>query len=298
MPAYTNLALQSANLADVGSPWAGNGSFAIEAATSVIPGQTAWKHTSTSGFRNQEIGVFTGAPETVVFLVENVDAETSRVGLFTGSVFEVFVRLTWATMAVADPVAGSDVGVVDLGTGPNGGALALIFATNSGTVSVARHLYCYPRGTESGTLSAIPHYAALFEAATYPPAYLVNGSTVTEKRVIDLSAYKLSARPTERRVPLTHLRRRASGKMSSAIHSDATVRREWSFTTEIEDRDTGEALQAELETAGPALYVHNPLIYAVTGVGVECAAENVRRLDGPLEDHVRLAWDLIETRPY
>jgi hypothetical protein len=182
-------------------------------------------------------------------------------------------------------------------TGPSGGELRRLDLTvtpdNPGN---SRAVFLYVTGPSTNTLASIVHAAGLFEAATYAPAYLVNGASVSEQRVIDLSAYKLSSRPTERRIDLDHKRRRASGKMSTTLHSDGVRSRVWGFETEIDDRTEGEALQAELEEPGTIHVVHNPLIHAVTGVAAEVECSSVRRLDGPMEDDVRLAMEFAEVR--
>lgn len=309
MALWTNLLKQSANIGDTGSPWVGNGDFTIATADPVIPSQTAHKHTNngggTSKSRGQTVGTLTDSPETFAVLVENVSAVNTAWTIFNATAGQHVAQINhvWSIpghSAIITSPAGSAVShaATDVGTGESGGDLYLLTVTATpNDLGDSRQVFVYPTGVDTNTNAAIIHWAGLFEASTFSPAYLVNGSTVEERRVVDLDAHKVRVRPRQRSEPLTHRRPRASGKMSTVLHSDAVRARTWSLETEIEDRATGEALQADLDAPGTVHVVHNPIIHPVTGVSVECEAENVQRLDGPLEDNVRVGFDLREVRP-
>lgn len=306
MALWTNLAKHSA---DFTQTWSTSAPWTEAAATSVIPGQTARKFTGdgvTSSLNvNQTAGTLSSGAETLAWVVENVDAAGTQIAIRDATVGDWVGRvlLTWSTGLTSIVSSGvgtiSDHGSLDLGTTPNGGTEArLIWVTaTADNPGNSRGVWCYPVDTPASSLSAILHWAGHFEASTYAPAFLVNGATVTEQRVIDLGDHKVSVRPSARYVDLDHKRRRASGKLSSTLHGDAVRRREWTFGTEIEGRTTGEELQRELDAPGTVHLVHNPLISSVTGVGAGVDATNVRRMDGPQEDHVRVTFDAVEVVP-
>ncbi|MEA3247817.1 MAG: hypothetical protein U9Q74_16830, partial [Gemmatimonadota bacterium] len=137
---YNQNALGS-NLFGDATYWGWNTPFTVAAMTSAIGGQVATKHTDSAGgshYRSQGIGTFVNAQADCSWmLLENVDATESMIGIFDGSAsaFLAAAKLTWSGLATAadQGTAPSGYGVINLGTGPNGGQLALLWVTGTGT---------------------------------------------------------------------------------------------------------------------------------------------------------------------
>lgn len=160
------------------SDWTDAGDMAISPVTSVILGQTAYKHVNdglgSGRSRWQAAGTLTGSPETASTIIENVDAVESTLGIydFTAGGFVAEGTFTWATEAFVEDGAGQGSAtayrVKQLAvSGPNGGAVYRLTVTgtpdNSGN---ARRVYIYPTGHyTTNSLSAIIHHAGHEEAA-------------------------------------------------------------------------------------------------------------------------------------
>lgn len=173
--ARTNVALQSSNLADSSSPWAGNGDFTIASATSIIDGQTAYRHTndgvSAARTRSDTVGTCTGSAESIWCILEQDtanEAVTSAVDFASDGNLVSRATLTWATGAVAvtdDEGAGTVHRVKLADVGPNGGAVYLFGVTASGTAAEARTLELYPTGIDQNTKGVYVHHVQHEEAA-------------------------------------------------------------------------------------------------------------------------------------
>lgn len=191
--ASTNSALGSCSFAD-GTYWGGNTDFTIAAVTSCIAGQTAYKHTDAAGGANRRaiIGTFVNAQTDCISVIfENVDAVTSRLNFYdeTAGATMAIADLTWATGTVASAGGAGSVGVIPLGTGPNGGAMYRLWVNGTGAAAGTggagnqRRVFIQPTLT-AGKIAIIHH--AQFEAATsYPSSPIVTvASAVT--RAVDL----------------------------------------------------------------------------------------------------------------
>lgn len=194
--AGTNAALGACSFAD-GTYWATSANFTYAAVTSCISGQVATKHTDSAGStaRTQSVGVFVNA-QTDCFsdIFENVDGTTLRYGIrdATAGAYVYIVELTWATKSVAAVLGSGTAGVIDLGTGPNGGTLLRVWITATGTgagtgaAGNTRQIACQPVITAGK--SCIWHHAQ-FEAATSVPSspIVTVGAAVT--RAADLWSF-------------------------------------------------------------------------------------------------------------
>lgn len=305
MPKWVNLLKQSANLDDTSSPWAGNGSFTITEVASIQPGETAHQHAAAAGgdLRFQNIGTLGSDPQTLVWIVENIDAVETRWQVFdrgTGSSM-AFGRYEWGTGVFATSGSvGSDItGETSLlTTAPNGGELRLLSVTGTpNNPNNNRRIIIEPED-KTGPSTIIPHYAGLFEASTYPPALLVTGDTTPQQRVIDLSDYPIRTSPGANRVQLVDRQPRANGQRTASLAGDASHARVWDFELDLNADATGtEALRDELDAPGTVIVVHNPLIETTDFVGVECEAEVGEMPRGPRETHARLRFRLREVAP-
>lgn len=189
-----NQALQSSNLADNGSPWAGNGDFTIASATSIISGQTAYRHTnggtSTARVRSQTIGTCTGAEEVSFCVLEQDPANpavTSAIDFGSDSNLVSRATLTWATGAVAvtdNEGTGTAFAVRLFSAGPNAGGEVYLFGIRAaGTSAEARTVELYPTGIDQNTKGVYVHHVQHEEDADVsPPSFtpiITAGATVT-----------------------------------------------------------------------------------------------------------------------
>lgn len=194
--ARTNLALNSSAI-DSGATWTGAADFTIASAASVLAGQTAYKHTnrnlSGSKSRTQTIGVFSATGDTVYFIVENVNAATTSVGLYNSTTLAwvVLAQFTWETATLVVNSGSGSVFVRKLSdAGPNGGEVYLLGVSAVGTAGNTRRVYCYPSGTAQNGLAVILHHGQM-EAGLYPSSPIsTSGASVT--RSTDRLTYPLN----------------------------------------------------------------------------------------------------------
>jgi hypothetical protein len=178
----TNIALRSC-LFNVLTTWSDGGKPATESdVVSCIAGQLARKFTGTNPGSDQgrfaSAGTYVDAQVDCYYAIfENVDAVTSQIGFYdsAGGGTVGLCVLTWATMALSGSPVPTNRGVIDLGIGPNGGRLALIWLTVTGTAGAGlggaghtRTMLLYPVGSTSSTLTAIIHAAQMEANAPYP----------------------------------------------------------------------------------------------------------------------------------
>lgn len=180
--ARTNLALHSTDISN--AVWDVSGA-AKSAATSLVSGGTAQEIASTgSGAEalRQTIGTLTATPETLSFLVENVDAVVTRLGIYdsTAVAFVAEATLTWATGALSTPTgtAGSarSIRARYMGVGPNGGDVYLVEITGTpANAGNTRQVWLYPGGQLGNTQAVIVHYGQ-HEVGRFASSLIVTGA--------------------------------------------------------------------------------------------------------------------------
>lgn len=196
-PQRTNSALGS-NLFSNNTYWAGNTSYTITSALSCISGQTAWKHTNlnaaSSRSRTQTAGTFVnGQTDCVYFIVENDvanPAATATVTIFDNTASAVLggITMTWATLALSTFIAAPTAsGVQNLGTGPNGGQMVLLWMTATGTASGTgaagntRVPTCYVTGVPQNGFATVVHHAQFEANAPFPTTPIVTTSAAVTR---------------------------------------------------------------------------------------------------------------------
>lgn len=198
--AGTNSALGSCSYSDA-TYWSNMLAYTRTAKTSCISGQTAQQVTGTTGGIAQVIGTFVnGQTDCESLLIENVDSVTSNIRIYdtTAAAYAITVLLTWATKSASITAGAGTCGVIDLGTGPNGGALVRLWLTFTGTAAGTgangntRRYEIYP--TSSAGTNAILHHAQFEANASYPSSPIVTvAGAVT--RAADLISVPWSRNP-------------------------------------------------------------------------------------------------------
>lgn len=195
-PSRVNSALGACSFGD-NTYWTQAADFTIATATSCISGQTAYKHTAIGAgkSRPQSIGTFVnGQTDCLCITLENVDTTLSTLTIYdyTAGAVVHSVRLTWASLSVAIVVGSGTSGVIDLGTGPNGGRLVRLWITATGTAAGnTRRMYL---AIADDTKACIIHHAQFEANASFPTSPIVTvGSAVT--RAIDDDSFAYSAVP-------------------------------------------------------------------------------------------------------
>ncbi|HEX6941132.1 MAG TPA: hypothetical protein VF158_17145 [Longimicrobiales bacterium] len=206
-PAATNLLLDSCNLPASGSAWGGESNFSVSPATSIFAGQTAWRHQNLglagSVSRNQNIGTFTGQPETGSAIVENVDATETALNIRdnTAMVNLCIGRLTWATgQASVQGGAGTVLALKLANAGPNGGPVYRLIVTATGTPGNSGSIFLYPSGTSQNTRTVIVHHVQHEVGAVATSPIVTTTAAVT--RSADALSFPLPA-SLSRPVPMT-----------------------------------------------------------------------------------------------
>lgn len=193
-PGRTNALADSSRFAAAGTAWGGANGFTIEAATSIIDGQTAYRHTNlgsaTSLNRSQFTGSFTGAADTFWCLIENVDADVSEWGIYDGTAKAFVVRgiFNWSTGA-ANVTVGSGSVLADklADVGPNGGALYLLAVIGAGTSGNERWGFIYPTGIAQNTKTVILHHAQMEASIRVPTTPIVTDASARTRAADSLS---------------------------------------------------------------------------------------------------------------
>src|SRR5690606_15082356 len=132
---------------------------------SIFQGQTAWRHQNLglSGLvsRGQTVDTFTGQPETMSAIIENVDATDAAINIRdnTAGVNLCIGRLTWATGQASVQQGTGTVRAQKLAdAGPNGGPVYRLMVTATGTAGNQRRIFVYPSGTSQNTRTGIVHH--------------------------------------------------------------------------------------------------------------------------------------------
>ncbi len=173
----SNIALGSCSWAD-STYWTNHAGFTIATATSIIDGQTAYKHTDAGGgaLRSQIIGVFVNAQtDCASFIVEDVDgAGTAQFSIYdnTAGAHVHRVTYTYATHAVVTADGAGTSGVTNLA---NNRYRAWPTATGTGAGTGAagndRRIIVYP--ISGAGKSVIIHHAQLVAATSIPSSAIV-----------------------------------------------------------------------------------------------------------------------------
>ena len=184
-PAQQNLALWSADFSN--AAWGSSGVSKTDAIAMIDGGAPKrYTNTTTSGQLGQSIGIFSGSAETMVFIVENDGAASSRFYQYdsTTPANVLGVEINWATEAVSLYAgAGTFGGIKIRAAGPNGGKAMLIWLTATGTAGKSRYpsIHVNP-GIASGGI--IMHYAGLVTGSVVPLSPIVTqGAALT--RTVD-----------------------------------------------------------------------------------------------------------------
>lgn len=146
------------------------------ASLSCIDGKAGFKLTgsATNGQAGKNVGVFSGNPEVFYVIMESGDSATADISIYnaTAANHALRVRLTFATGAVTTVTqtgTGPASGSINLGAGPNGGTLWLLWAKVTSTTGNTRGMYFYSSTTTLGKYTYFHHaqYVA-GEAVTSP----------------------------------------------------------------------------------------------------------------------------------
>lgn len=168
-------------------------------ALSIIPGKSSIVGTKTgpSGAVLQSgIGTYSGSAECAWVIVEQGTSPIAEFTAFnsTDSQHVAYVRLTFATGDVTK-VGG---GAITFGsqklknTGPNGGAVWLVWASYTATAGKVRRFNFYAAGASGvdGQYSVLHH--TQFEAGSYPSSIIVTGAAAVIRQPDVLTANSIS----------------------------------------------------------------------------------------------------------
>lgn len=178
--AQTNILHDSADFA-AGTAWETPEHWALAAATSLVAGQTAQQHTNdglgSSRERAQSRGTYSGGPETLSVLVENVDAAAIALNLRNSTAnANIIVQLDLATGETSVLEGAGTVGAVQLAdSGPNGGPVYRFWVTGTHPAGNFRRSIVYPTGRGVNTQTVILHHAQHVEGNA-PGSVIVTGA--------------------------------------------------------------------------------------------------------------------------
>lgn len=189
----TNLALGACSFAD-GTHWFGSGDFTISAATSMLVGQTAYRHINNnlvaSRSRSQIVGVFvSGQTDVYSRIIENdatLPAVTTALSIFDNTVNAHLhqVTFTWSTKAIATTTGSGTSGVQDLGGGRYRiWVSATGTASGTGAAGNTRRVYVYPTGPTQNDRASILHHAQFEAAASVPSSPIVTVAAAVTRNV-------------------------------------------------------------------------------------------------------------------
>lgn len=176
-----NLALRSAD--GNNATWT-NGNSTKATATSIISGETATKITasSTNGNIAQIVGTFTGNEETYCAIIEQGTSTTSAIWMrdTTAASTVCAVTLTWSTGGTAVTAGSANSYGAELikSSGPNGGAVYLVWMRYSGTGTNARQVRVVSDDTD-GTKYCYFHVANLSEDSVVGSPIITTTASVT-----------------------------------------------------------------------------------------------------------------------
>ena len=184
--ARTNYLSDSCSFAGV--MWENQSNYTTAPAVALVPSHTAYKWTDRGGGSKSlgqntaANGNYSGNPETMSLIIENVNATVTTVGCAQGGAGPVWVFLgkyTWADDTFVDSAgSGGTFTVTQLGAGPNGGKMVKLSASNAtaGLTAQQRQLYLYLSGVPTNTNTTIPH-AAQHEVNGVATSIIVNDTS-------------------------------------------------------------------------------------------------------------------------
>lgn len=194
MPAATNLILDSADIDPDDANWSENAPWTQAAAVALFAGKASQKFTGDGATADHLVATvnhpdLTAVPLVSSLIIENVDALTTRIGIYDNSVGDwvVLATYTWATGAIV--VNGSGAGTADGARartlaefGPNNGKVVRleVYATPSGAgLPNGGDFFIYPVGSAASTLSAILHHAQHETGVIATDPIVTDGSSKT-----------------------------------------------------------------------------------------------------------------------
>ncbi|MDR7034483.1 hypothetical protein [Mesorhizobium sp. BE184] len=183
----TNAIIQSADLSN-NTAWTNWLGGAVTPVASIFSGGTSYKFAGNgtgSTSRTQTTATLPDSSPVCHWAIIEQDTGTFyewgvydlSAGAFIGG-----ARFNWATETVS-VLFGSLVrsGVVNLGIGPNGGKLRLVWlVVNTGASGQVRRIYNYPNGTGGNTLATIIHHVQI-EPMPYPTTPIVTGASAVTR---------------------------------------------------------------------------------------------------------------------
>ena len=171
-----------------GASWLYQSNYTTAAAVALVPSHTAYKWTDIGGGSKSlgqssaATGNYSGNPETMSLIIENVNAIITTIGCAQGGAGPAWVflgRYTWADDTFVDSAgSGGTFTVTQLGTGPNGGKMVKLSASNAttGLTAQQRQLGLYLSGISTNTDTTIPH-AAQYEVNGVATSIIVNDTS-------------------------------------------------------------------------------------------------------------------------
>jgi len=164
-------------------------SYSAVAATSIFADAAmqgwaaAFTWSSGGGAIYKGAGNLSGSKETYVCICEEVSAGRSIGAIRDNSMgSEYQVQMDWSTYTVTDhgPLALDDFGYVDMGRGPNGGRLFLLWFMFTGTSGNLRQIKFYPDADKAGD-TTILHYCNVQDKAGFGSLLPGDGSTTLSR---------------------------------------------------------------------------------------------------------------------
>lgn len=210
---YQGYGIQNYSSADfsAASAWSSASSFDPSVRASIISGQNAYRmkgnNTGNQGI-SQSRTLDAAGVIRVVMIVENINALKTDIGLAVASPFSWLLLggYSWTTGILSFGLGvASNLQVIDLGTGPNGGPMVLFTATVDTGATTAVQMLSYPtNGAIANTREIIVHYYAWQHPALplMPPIVSPNNakasrppsiSTITGQPVVAEPRIKLRA---------------------------------------------------------------------------------------------------------
>ena len=199
----TNQLLKSSDIDSALSEWTAVGAWTEANAVNLLQasGVQARKVTNDNAAADrrfqQTIGTLTGNAESLMLIIENVDASVSDLGLWdstTGS-WVHRAELTWSSGAWATVAGSGELFTPELlaNAGPNGGKVYRLTMGATGTAANGRRFIVYPTGVGQNGLSAILHHAQLVENEVCHSVIVTD--TVATQRSQDFASLAFPWRP-------------------------------------------------------------------------------------------------------
>lgn len=179
----TNLLVQNCNFA---TTWVKSATMGRADVSSIVSGQVASKFTGGGGSSEsaaQSVALSNTTAYTFWTILEEGSAPTAYIGLRNDSAASWIglALFTWSTGAIVTAAGTLTAsGVINLGTGPNGGRLRLVWASTSTGTEASRSVSIYPNGINPNTATTIVH-ATQIEAGSYPSSLIVTGTSAVTR---------------------------------------------------------------------------------------------------------------------